>query len=98
MATVQFTVPDGDLKCFAEQALHEGITLDVWLRVAAQERLARERQAHEHPRPPGPFETVEDLEAFFLWCDTLEGPEREPDWEEHLRVINESRARGTSGT
>ena len=35
--------------------------------------------------------TVEELEEFFKACDAMEGPGREPDWEEHLRVIDRSR-------
>ena len=42
-----------------------------------------------------PFESPADLEGFFRACDALEGPEREPDWAEHRRVILESRRRGT---
>ena len=42
--------------------------------------------------------TLEDLEAFFRACDAIErGPEREPDWEEHLAVIRTRRSmRGAS--
>ena len=32
-----------------------------------------------------------DVEAFFAECDQIAGPEKEPDWEEHLAVINRSR-------
>ena len=39
-----------------------------------------------------PFESAEELAAFFRECDAIPGPEREPDWEEHLEVINQSRA------
>lgn len=38
-----------------------------------------------------PFESDADLEAFFRQCDAIAGPEREPDWHEHLAVINEPR-------
>lgn len=41
-----------------------------------------------------PFESEADLEAFFRQCDEIAGPEREPDWHEHLAVINESRTSG----
>lgn len=33
-----------------------------------------------------PFESLADLEEFFRACDALEGPEREPDWQEHLET------------
>ena len=42
------------------------------------------------------FESDEDLEAFFRECDAIEGPEREPNWGEHLAVINESRTCSSS--
>ena len=45
-----------------------------------------------------PFESPADLEAFFRACDELKGPAREPDWCEHLAVIEESRRKGSSGT
>ena len=48
--------------------------------------------------PPQPFESAEELQAFFRACDATAGLEREPDWEEHLEVINRSRESGTSGT
>ena len=47
---------------------------------------------------PEPFQSLVELEAFFADCDSLEGPELEPEWEDHLKVINESRGRGASGT
>ena|GEM_PF-824930 len=43
-------------------------------------------------------ESVAELEAFFRSCDAREGRAVEPDWDEHLRVMAESRSRGESGT
>ncbi len=40
------------------------------------------------------FGSAADVERFFAACDAREGPGVEPDWEEHLAVINESRSRG----
>ncbi len=40
------------------------------------------------------FESSEDLRRFFEECDAREGPGVEPDWEEHKRVIGESRLLG----
>ena len=40
------------------------------------------------------FRSRADIERFFAACDALEGPGVEPDWEEHLEVISESRSRG----
>ncbi len=91
MARVQLVIPDVDRDRFVVQARREGMSLSAWLRAAAHTRL-EERQRLK------PFESPEDVKEFFKMCDALEGPEREPDWEEHLRVINESRATGASGT
>ena len=91
MARVQLVIPDADRDRFVLQARREGMTLSAWLRAAAHTRL-EERQRVK------PFESVEDIEEFFKMCDALEGPETEPDWEDHLRVINESRAAGATDT
>ena len=39
------------------------------------------------------FEETSDLHRFFQECDDLDGPAREPDWEEHLAVIEQYRGR-----
>ena len=91
MVRVQLVIPDDDRDRFVLQAKREGMTLSAWLRAAAHTRL-EERQRVQ------PFESVEDIEEFFKMCDALEGPETEPDWEDHLRVINEARAAGATGT
>ena len=44
------------------------------------------------------FTSPEAVEAFFSACDALEGPEREPDWDEHLSVIAKSRRRSSART
>ena len=67
------------------------MTLSAWLRTAAHQRLAAGQRSE-------PFETPEDVEAFFQGCDALEGPGTEPDWSEHVAVIGESRRRGASST
>ena len=41
-----------------------------------------------------PFRSAADARAFFAACDAREGSGVEPDWEEHLKVISESRRRG----
>ena len=65
------------------------MTLSAWLKAAAHER-------HEERQRVVPFESPAEFERFFQTCDALEGPETEPEWNEHLAVINESRSRGTS--
>ncbi len=91
MARVQLVIPDADKHCYVNQARREGLSLSAWLRAAAKDRLAKRREV-------GRFKTGDDVRAFFKRIQALDGhenePEREPDWEEHLAVINESKMRG----
>ena len=86
VARVQLVIPDEDRDRFVRQAQSEGMTLSEWLRTAAHRRLEEQQRSR-------PFESPADLEEFFHACDALEGPEREPDWQEHLAVSDESRKR-----
>ena len=87
MARVQLITPDEDKYRFVRQARREGLTLSAWLRAAARDRL---REKEESDR----FKSVEDLNRFFAEIDARQGPGVEPDWEEHKRVIEESKLRG----
>lgn len=89
MVRIQLLMPDEDRARFTHQARSEGMSLSAWLRAAAHERLARRSSADR-------FATLRDVEDFFLACDQREGPGEEPDWEQHLAVIGESRSRGAS--
>ena len=91
MARVQLVIPDADRDRFVHQARQEGMSLSAWMRAAARERLETRQRVK-------PFQSPEDVEEFFRLCTALEGPETEPDWNEHLRVMSESRARGATGT
>ena len=91
MARVQLVMADEDRERFVDQARREGMSLSAWLRAAARDRLAARQRVKL-------FETPEDVVEFFRSCASLEGPETEPDWSEHLRVISESRSSGVSGT
>ena len=84
MAKFQLLIPDEDRARFVYQAHKEGITLSPCLRGATRERLEQQSQAQ-------PLESVADLEAFFAKCDRLETNEPEPDWKQHLAVINDAR-------
>ncbi len=90
MARVQLIIPDEDRDRFVQQARQEGLTFSAWLRAAARERC-EDRQRAERFKSPG------DLRQFFEDCDARRGPGMEPDWEEHSRVIGESRGRGVAG-
>ena len=91
MARVQLVMPDADRDRFVDQARREGLSLSAWLRAAARERLESRQRVKL-------FESPEDVREFFRSCAALEGPEVEPDWDEHLRVMNESRASGVTDT
>ena len=91
MARVQLVMPDADRDRFVHQARQEGMSLSAWLRAAARERLETRQRVK-------PFQSPDDVKAFFKSCAALGGPETEPDWSEHLRVMNESRAAGVTDT
>ena len=91
MDRVQLLIPDEDRDRFVRQARIEGMSLSAWLIVAARQRVAQKQRSV-------PFESAEDLKRFFRECDALEGPKFEPDWEDHLEVINESRRDDTCRT
>ena len=91
MARVQLVMSDDDRERFVDQARREGLTLSAWLRAAARERLEARQSVKLFDSPHG-------VEEFFRTCAALDGPETEPDWSEHLRVMSESRTRGAAGT
>ena len=91
MARVQLVMSDDDRERFVDQARQEGMSLSAWLRAAARERLEKRQSVKQ-------FESPEDVEEFFRSCAALDGPEVEPDWGEHLRVMDESRSRGVART
>ena len=91
MARVQLVMPDDDKVRFVNQARREGMSLSAWIRAAARERLETRQSVK-------PFESPEDVMEFFRSCAALEGSAKEPDWQEHWRVISESRRRGVAAT
>ena len=97
MTTVQVTLSDDEVEMFTEQAQCEGLSLEAWFRAAAYDRLAAKPKFDRKPKSKG-FKSPEDVRGFFRQYSGLDGPETEPDWEEHLRVLNESRMRGMPQT
>ena len=91
MARVQLIIPDTDRALFVDQARREGKSFSAWLRAAAHARLEERQRVRR-------FESPEDVRDFFRACETVDGPEAEPDWSTHLQVIRESRASGTTAT
>ena len=92
MARVQVILEDEERELFRRQAAVEGLSLSAWLRAAAQESFSRKRRR-------GGIESVDDLREFFRMCDERAGEEgREPEWEDHLQVIERSKGAGSSQT
>ena len=85
MKKVQLTISDEEHGHFVQQAGKEGMALSAWLKAAAYKRLEDAQRAEYFAS------TMVDVGAFFRECDSLERPESEPDWEDHLKVIKQSR-------
>ena len=90
MARIQLEIPEAERERFASQAAREGKTLDAWLLSVARQQVI----FAENAKRPGRIESLDELERFWEWCDSLNDGEKEPDWEEHLRNIDESRRQG----
>ena len=86
---VQVVMDEMEREAFRRAAAREGLSLSDWLRRAARDRLTA--------AAPRKLATVDELREFFGECDRREAG-REPDWEEHRKVIEESRARGRSAS
>lgn len=85
---VQVILDEAEVDEIKHLARSEGLSLSAWFREAGRERV---RASRERER----LSTVAVLESFFAACDQRQrGEEREPNWEEHLRVIEDSRSRG----
>ncbi len=90
MATrVQVVLEEEERERFRREAELQGQSLSAWLREAGRARIAA--RAEKRPLTAG------SLRAFFKSCDAREKG-REPDWEQHLRVMEGSRRGGSSGT
>ena len=87
---VQVLIEATEREAFRQVAEQEGKSLSGWLRDSALDRL-------EATKAAGRMTSAADLRRFFKACDLREKG-REPDWEEHLKVIEESRKTGRSGT
>jgi len=87
---VQVILDEAEQERFRREAEREGVSLSAWMREAARERLRSRRDV-------GRLETTEQLRQFFAACDEREVGV-EPDWDEHLRVIESSKRSGTSDT
>ena len=86
---VQVLLTEAEREAFRREAELRGQSLSGWLRESGIERLEEEREKK--------ISTTAELKRFFADCRRRE-KEREPDWKDHLRVIESSRRRGQSGT
>jgi hypothetical protein len=86
---IHIVLPAEEKERYRAIAEREGTTLSRWIREAVRERATR----YDVERK---LDTVEDLESFFQECDQLhqDTDAAEPDWEEHERLIHESRTGG----
>jgi len=90
MTRIHLLLDEAEKERFRRQANREGKSLAAWLRDAAREKLAAvERHMH--------MSTVGELRAFFAACTGRE-TRKEPDWEEHRRVIEQSIRTGFSAS
>jgi len=87
---VQVVLDEPERQRFRREAAAAGVSLSAWLREAGRQRIQR----HELETR---FRGASDLHQFFRACDERESGV-EPEWEEHLRVIDESRRGGASNT
>ena len=91
MARIQLVLPDSDRDRFVHEAKKENLSLSEWLRLAAKARV-------EAANDKSGFASPSELAAFFGACDEVEEDGPEPDWQEHLSVINQSKRRGSTET
>lgn len=89
MARVQLVMSDEDHDRYVRQARLEGMSLNAWLRAAAREHLEKSKAVRR-------FESTAEVLEFFATCAAHEGAGTEPDWNEHLRVMQESRGQGAA--
>ena len=82
---IHLVIDERERDAFRARAAAEGLSLSEWLREAARERLEREQ--------PMEIKTVADLERFFSERAVAETG-TEPDWAQHLEVMERSRRSG----
>ena len=86
MERIQVLLDPEERDRFRRLAKQRGLSLSGWLREAALRRAAEESESTR-------IRTVDELRAFFAQCDDREIG-REPDWEEHLGVLDASMREG----
>ena len=90
MARVEIEMSDEERERFVRQSEREGKTLSAWLISVAWQHLA-EPKVRKRTRT---FESPEEIRAYLRAHSDLDKLEREPDWEEHLRIMDLSKRQG----
>lgn len=85
MTRIHLVIDEREREAFRASASAAGLSLSEWLRLAARDRLERER--------PQDIRNVDDLDRFFAEQSQRESG-AEPDWEQHLEVMTGSRRTG----
>lgn len=92
VARIQVLVTEQERERLRRAAEREGISLSGWLRRAGLEKADASSTDQR-------IRTAAELERFFRSCDRRNREKgREPDWDEHLAVIDRSRGGGQSQT
>ena len=86
MERIQVLLHPEEKEQFRRLAQERGLSLSAWLREAALKRSAEESQTSR-------LRSVGALRAFFAECDAREVG-REPEWEDHLGVLDASKREG----
>ena len=86
MERIQVLLDPLERERFRRLAQARGLSLSAWLREAALKQSSLETRQSK-------MRSVEALRAFFAECDARETG-IEPDWTEHLAVIDASRRQG----
>lgn len=88
VSRIQVILPEEEREKLRQVAEREGLSLSAWLRRIGLEK-AREAAADDR------ITTLAELDRFFRSCDRREkSGGAEPDWEEHLAVMERSLAEG----
>jgi hypothetical protein len=85
-------LPPDEKERYREIAEAQGLNLSDWVRMAVREAAER------YGGGPG-LQDPEELRRFFEASDRTHGPGAgtEPDWEEHLRLLEEGKVEGGRG-
>ena len=89
MVRVELEISEEDRERFVREAERQGMVLDAWL-----VSVARQHSAAPKRRARAAFKSREELYAYFREISGQDGPEREPDWDEHLRNMDASIRKG----